>query len=76
LKWLVAVDGQGVPLGGTVASAAPVEVRLAEEALEIIKFPARVGAAPELDPGTCLVMIGLMARADFSIGWEAKGFAY
>lgn len=33
------VDGQGIPLGGTVTSASPAEVRLAEGALETIKAP-------------------------------------
>jgi hypothetical protein len=29
-KWVVVVDGQGIPIGGTLASASPSEVRLAE----------------------------------------------
>ena len=33
-KWMVVVDGEGVPLGGTVTSASPAEVTLIEPLLE------------------------------------------
>jgi transposase len=36
---MVVVDGQGIPLGSTLASASPAEVKLAEETLEAIKVP-------------------------------------
>jgi transposase len=39
---MVVVDGQGIPLGSTLASASPAEVKLAEETLDAIKVP-RVG---------------------------------
>ena len=40
-KWMVVVDGRGVPLGVRLYSASPSEVRLAEETLATI----RVGRA-------------------------------
>jgi transposase len=36
---MVVVDGQGIPLGGTLASASPAEVTLFEETLEQVKVP-------------------------------------
>ena len=39
---MVVVDGQGVPLGGTLASASPSEVKLIEATLDQVKVP-RVG---------------------------------
>lgn len=38
---MVVVDGQGIPLGGTITSESPAEVKLAEETLETIKVPRR-----------------------------------
>jgi transposase len=38
---MVVVDGQGVPLGGTLASASPAEVKLIEATLEQVKVPRR-----------------------------------
>jgi IS5 family transposase len=32
-KWMVVVDGQGIPLGGTITSASPAEVTLIEQVL-------------------------------------------
>ncbi len=49
-KWLVMVDGQGVPLGGAIASASPAEVRLAEETLETIKVPRQGRGRPRTRP--------------------------
>lgn len=34
-KWMVVVDGQGIPLGEQLYSASPNEVRLAEETLSV-----------------------------------------
>ena len=34
---MVVVDGQGIPLGGTLASASPAEVTLVDQSLEQIK---------------------------------------
>jgi transposase len=36
---MVVVDGQGVPLGGTLVSASPAEVKLIEATLEQVKVP-------------------------------------
>jgi transposase len=36
-KWMVVVDGQGVPLGKQLYSASPNEVRLAEETLAAVR---------------------------------------
>jgi len=38
-KWMVVVDGAGVPLGKHLDSAAPAEVRLAERTLATIRVP-------------------------------------
>ncbi len=40
-KWMVVVDGQGVPLGNQLYSASPNEVRLAEETLASIRVSRR-----------------------------------
>ena len=41
-KWMVVVDGQGIPLGIHVTSATPAEVNLVEATLNTIRVP-RVG---------------------------------
>ena len=38
-KWMVVVDGQGVPLGSILASASPAEVKLAEQTLDAVNVP-------------------------------------
>jgi transposase len=40
-KWMVVVDGRGVPLGVRLYSASPSEVRLAEETLATIRVGRR-----------------------------------
>ena len=40
-KWMVVVDGQGIPLGDHLYSASPAEVRLAEETLASIRVGRR-----------------------------------
>jgi transposase len=47
---MVVVDGQGIPLGGTITSASPAEVKLAEETLETIKVPRRGRGRPKSRP--------------------------
>ena len=47
---MVVVDGQGIPLGGTIASASPAEVKLAEETLETIKVPRQGRGRPRSRP--------------------------
>lgn len=42
-KWMVVVDGQGIPLGEQLYSASPNEVRLAEETLASIRVSRRHG---------------------------------
>ncbi len=49
-KWLVVVDGQGVPLGGTLASASLAEVTLGEAALHTIKVPHPGRGRPKFRP--------------------------
>lgn len=49
-KWMVVVDGQSIPLGGTISSASPAEVKLAEETLETIKVPRRGRGRPKSRP--------------------------
>ena len=40
-KWMVVVDGQGLPLGSQLASASPAEVTLAEATLDAIQAEAQ-----------------------------------
>jgi transposase len=47
---MVVVDGQGVPIGSTLASASPAEVTLAEEALETVKIPRKGRGRPKKRP--------------------------
>jgi transposase len=42
-KWMVVVDGKGLPLGKHLASASPAEVTLAETTLASIRVPNRHG---------------------------------
>ena len=49
-KWMVVVDGQGVPLGSTLASASPSEFKLAEETLETVKVPRNGRGRPKKRP--------------------------
>ena len=43
---MVVVDGEGIPIGGTLASASPAEVKLIEETLEQVKVPRRGRGRP------------------------------
>jgi transposase len=47
---MVVVDGQGIPLGGTIASASPAEVRLAKASLGTIKVPRQGRGRPKSRP--------------------------
>jgi transposase len=47
---MVVVDGQGIPLGSTLASASPSEVKLAEETLEAVKVPRAGRGRPKKRP--------------------------
>ena len=47
---MVVVDGKGVPLGSTLASASPAEVTLAEETLETVKVPRKGRGRPKKRP--------------------------
>jgi hypothetical protein len=49
-KWMVVVDGQGVPVGIHVTSASPAEVTLVEATLKTIRVPRRAGGAPRQLP--------------------------
>ena len=50
-KWMVVVDGEGVPLGKQLYSASPNEVRLAEETLASIRVTRRHrGGRPRQKP--------------------------
>jgi len=51
---MVVVDGQGVPLGGTITAASPAEVRLPEETLGTIKVPQQGRGRPKSRP-KCLI---------------------
>jgi transposase len=42
-KWMVLVDGQGLPLGVRLESASPAEVKLAEATLEEVRVPRPKG---------------------------------
>ena len=47
---MVVVDGQGVPLGSTLASASPAEVKLAEKTLEAVSVPLPGRGRPKKRP--------------------------
>ena len=47
---MVVVDGQGIPLGSTLASASPSEFKLAEETLETVKVPRAGRGRPKKRP--------------------------
>jgi transposase len=47
---MVSVDGQGIPIGSTLASASPAEVKLAEETLETVNVPRKGRGLPKKRP--------------------------
>jgi len=49
-KWMVLVDGQGIPLGALLASASPHEVTLAEATLAQVRVPQRRGRPRQNPP--------------------------
>lgn len=49
-KWMVLVDGQGIPLGALLASASPAEVNLLEPTLEKVRLPSPDGRMRRIDP--------------------------
>jgi transposase len=49
-KWMVVVDGQGIPLGIHVTSARPAEVTLVDATLNTIRVPRRHGGRPRQKP--------------------------
>jgi len=49
-KWMVVVDGQGIPLGSTLHSASPAEVTLVEGTLAVISVPRQHGGRPRQKP--------------------------
>jgi len=49
-KWMVVVDGQGVPLGSQLVSASPGEVTLAESTLARISVPRGGRGRPQKRP--------------------------
>jgi transposase len=49
-KWMVVVDGQGVPLGNLLESASPAEVTLLERTIETIAVPRHGPGRPRKRP--------------------------
>jgi len=49
-KWMVVVDGQGIPLGIHVTSATPAEVNLVAATLNTIRVPRAGGGRPRQKP--------------------------
>lgn len=49
-KWMVVVDGEGIPLGSRLESASPAEVTLIESTLEQVKVPRRSPGRPRTNP--------------------------
>jgi hypothetical protein len=47
---MVVFNDQGIPLGGAIASASPVEVNLAEETIGGIEVPRKGRARPKTNP--------------------------
>jgi transposase len=54
-KWMVVVDGQGIPLGSEFASASQAEVNLAETTLEQVALVNRDGQASQRSPERLIV---------------------
>jgi transposase len=49
-KWMVVVDGQGIPLGHHLDSAQFAEITLAQNAIQNVKVPRRKGGRPRTRP--------------------------
>jgi transposase len=49
-KWMVVVDGQGVPLGSHLDSASPAEVTLVDRTLANVRVPRKRGGWPKTRP--------------------------
>lgn len=49
-KWMVVVDGQGIPVGIHVTSASPAEVTLVDATLNTIQVPRARGGRPRQKP--------------------------
>jgi transposase len=49
-KWMVVVDGQGVPLGNHLDSASPSEVRRIEKTIDPIAVPRKGRGRPRKNP--------------------------
>lgn len=49
-KWMVVADGSGIPLGSSLASASPAEVKLVGQTLEQIKVPRNGPGRPKKRP--------------------------
>ena len=49
-KWMVLVDGQGIPLGAQLASASPAEVTLAEATVAAVRVPCWGRGRPRQKP--------------------------
>jgi transposase len=49
-KWVVVVDGQGIPLGNLLESASPAQVTVLEPALETIAVPRHGPGRPRKNP--------------------------
>jgi len=47
---MVVVDGQGIPIGSSLASASPAEVKLVDQTLEQIKVPRNGPGRPKQRP--------------------------
>jgi transposase len=47
---MVVVDGQGIPIGSTLASASPAEVKLAEQTLDAVSVPRNGRGRPKKRP--------------------------
>jgi transposase len=49
-KWMVVVDGSGIPLGSQITSASPAEVNLAESTLDRVEVPRSGRGRPKSKP--------------------------
>lgn len=49
-KWMVLVDGKGIPLGALLTSASTAEVKLAEPTMATVKVPRAGGGRPREKP--------------------------
>ena len=70
-KWMVLVDGEGLPLGVRLESASPAEVTLAENTLAEVRVPRPKGR-PRQRPERVIADRGCVIPDGMVVGEDAK----